>query len=187
LVTGTAAMTPRRAEMAEKSYDLSLPQNTGQLADGGVGHARQTSVDAEPRRAGHLERRVDPLDLRADQLELIGRLDRWLGRELDICRVGRELAERRRAPGGFMPNEAAAREAGRGFDAPARGSGRDEPGAGRGARLLQERARAANGSRPSGPHRLVDIVVCEVAMRRSIFDLHLGEVTFELLGQDHRQ
>ena len=81
------------------------------IGDGGVGHARQAGVDAESRRAGRLERSIDAPDPLADELELIGRLDRRLGGERDLGGPGRELSEGRRAPRGFMPHEAGARDA----------------------------------------------------------------------------
>ena len=79
------------------------------IGGGGIGHARQAGIDAEARRAGHLERRIDALQALADELELIGRLDRRLGGERDLGGVRRELAEGRRTPGGLVPHEAAAR------------------------------------------------------------------------------
>ena len=75
---------------------LELAAEHRAIGDRGIGHARQTGVDSEPRRAGRLERRVDALDLLADQLELIRRLDRGLRGERDLGGVRREFAEGRR-------------------------------------------------------------------------------------------
>ena len=165
---------------------LELAAEHRAIGDSGVGHAGQTGVDSEPRRAGDLERRVDAFDPLADQLELIGRLDRGLRGERDLGGVRREFAEGRRAPGGVMPHEAIAGDARGGLHAPSRRGRRDEPRAGGSARLLQEHARAAHRPRAPGAHRLIDIVVDEVPIGGSVFDLHLGEVAFQLLGQDHR-
>ena len=156
------------------------------VGDSGIGHVRQTGVDSEARRAGDLERRIDALDLLADQLELVGRLDRGLLGERDLGGVRREFAEGRQAPRGFVPHDATAGDARGGLHAPSRRRRSDEPRAGGSARLLQVDARAAHRPRAPGSHRLIDIVVDEVAVGGSVFDLHLGEVAFQLLGDNHR-
>ena len=72
-------------------FELAAEHRT--IGGGGVGDPRQTGIDAEARRAGHFERRIDAPQALADELELIGRLDRRLGGERDFGGVGRELAE----------------------------------------------------------------------------------------------
>ena len=165
---------------------LELAAEHRAIGDRRIGHARQTGVDSEARRAGRFQRRIDAFDLLADQLELIGRLDRGLRGERDFGGVRRELAEGRRAPGSVIAHHTAAGDARGGLHAPSRRRRRDEPRAGGGARLLQEHARTAHRPRAPGAHRLIHVVVDEVAVGGSVFDLHLGEVAFELLGQDHR-
>ena len=187
LVTGTAAMIPRRPEIYREIVGFELAAEHRAIGGGGVGHARQARVDAEARGARDLERRVDALQALADKLVLIWRLDRRLGRQRDLRRVGRKFTESRRAPGGLVPHHAAARAARGRRDAPPRRRRRDEPRAGRGARLLQEHPRAAHRPGAAGPHRLIDIVVGKVAVGGGVLDFHLREVAFQLLGENHRE
>ena len=156
------------------------------IGDRRIGHGRQTGVDSEVGRAGRLKRGVDALDLLADQLELTRRLDRRLRRQRDFGGVRRELAEGGRTAGGLMPDDAATGDACGGLHAPSRRRRGDEPRARRGARLLQEHARRAHRPGAAGAHRLIDIAVDEIAVGGGVFDLHLGEVAFQLLGNDHR-
>ena len=85
---------PATAGDRGKIVGFELAAEHRAIGGGGVGHARQPGVDAEARRARDLERRVDALEARADKLELIGRLDRRLGRKRDLGGVCREFADR---------------------------------------------------------------------------------------------
>ena len=85
-----------------------------------------------------------------------------------------------------MPHEAGARDASGRFDAPFRRGCGDEPRPGRGARLLEEDARAAHRRGAARPHLPVGLAVDQVAMGGGVLDLDLGEVAFQLLGDDHR-
>ena len=166
------------------SFELAAGHRA--IGDSGIGHAGQTRVDAEARRAGGFQRRVDALDLLADQLELGRRLDRGLRGQRDPGGVRRKLAEGRREVRGLMPYDAAPRDArGRRHIPPRRARG-DEPRAGGGAHLLQKHPRTAHRARASGAHRLIDVVVDEIAVGGGVFDLHLGEIAFQLFRQDHR-
>ena len=165
---------------------LELAAEHRAIGDGGIGHTRQTRINSEARRTSHLERRIDALQSLADQLELVGRLDRGFRGERDFGGVRGELAEGERTPRGRVPHKAIADDARGRFHIPFRRGRRDEPRAGGSARLLQEHARGAHRPGAPGAHRLIDIVVGEVPVGGSVFDLHLGEVAFQLLGQDHR-
>ncbi len=170
-----------------KVIGFQLAAEDGAIGGGGEGHAGQARIDAEARCARDLERRIDSLQPGAEELELIGRLDRRLDGQRDLGGVGREFAEHRRAGGRFVANESAAGDAGGRFDAPSRGRRGEEPGAGGSARLLQEDPRTAHRRRTARSHRLVDPFFDQIAVGGGVLDLHPGKVAFQLLGEDHRQ
>ena len=79
--SGTTASTPRRLSTSARLAMLSdLAAEHRRLPDRGVHHVRHAHVDAEHRPAAHLVREIEARDRLADQAELVGGLERRLGR-----------------------------------------------------------------------------------------------------------
>ncbi len=149
-----------------------------------VGHVK---VDAVLCGAVDLERHVEPRKPPADELELIGLLDRGLLVELDRGRLDRQLAVSKRAAGRFVGDLTHRRRAigRRHVPAPRRRS--DEAFACARPRLLDHLAGLAHGAAPAGAQAAIDLVVPEIAVGRGVFRFHQGPIAFELFGENLRQ
>ena len=155
--------------------------------DRGPHHVRHFQIDAEFRRAVDLVRNVQPRETPADELVLIGPLERGLLLELDRGRLDRELAEPERASRRLVRDLAHRRCAiGRGH-APARRRRRDQALARARAGLLDDLALLADRAAAAGGERPVNFVLPEIAIGRRVFRFHERPVAFELFGEDLRE
>ncbi len=152
--------------------------------DGRPHHVRHFEIDTVLRGAVDLERHVEPREAPADELVLVRPLERRLLVELDRGGVCRELAEAERAAGRLVRHLAQGRGAFGGRHVPALGGGCDQPLARAGTGLLDDHAGLAHGAAAAGGEAAIDLVVDDVAVRRSVFGLDEGPVAFELLGEN---
>ena len=181
LLHAAAALGRRLIDASE----FAAEHRTG--GDRGIDHAGQPRIDGEPGGAVDLERRIEPRHRLADELELVRGADRRLLVELDLAGIGGERAVVEAASRRLVQYLAVGRFAFARRHVPALRGSLDQPHARAGAGLQQHLPRRAHAAAAHGRHRAVDVVVTQVARRRSVFDLDLRPVAFEFLGDNHRQ
>ena len=144
--------------------------------DRGEHHAWNLRVDAEFGGAVGLVDHVDPRQRLGEESELSRRLDRRLGRECHLRRVGGELAETQALARSLMSHHALRCRALRCRNVPARRGGGNQALARAGADLLHLLLRQPHRLAAVREHRTVDLVLPQVTVGRSIFDPYLRPV-----------
>ena len=155
--------------------------------DGADRHARHLHVDAVDRRAVDLLGRIEPLGRRADQLEVLGILERDLLRRRQRRRLVDQRAVGERAPGRLVDHLAVLGAAGVEIDTPLVRRGLDQHGPRRGARAAEGLVKRADRGRTAGhlkPHQWVGV---ELVARRRLCDPHLVEADLEFFRHQHRK
>ena len=181
----TTWRTPFTASALLSSTLASLPPKTGEMAT--VAIFMPGSLVSMPNTAGPIDLggRVEPLGRRADELEILGVLERHLLRHRQPRGLRRELAIAELAPAGRMDDHALLGPAVARRHAPLIRRGGDQHVAGGGAGAAQRLPEAANGGRAPRHLGADQGIGIELVVRRCMLELDRGELHLELLGDEH--